>query len=147
MRTGPEVLLEAEPYAIAFRIVRKQAANDVQVISFHLAILIAICGAAARSWLPTERVTKIGWVVPTIRIKINSCPESGWIFANEPANVLVVVSGAVIRKNASIVEFGLRGIPGAGGRFCAGKALHEVDSKPSPVANQRVRHSEFANSF
>lgn len=55
MNPGTEVLLQAQPYAIAFRVVGKHATNCVQIISPQLFVFVAVRRTTTRSPTITEQ--------------------------------------------------------------------------------------------
>jgi hypothetical protein len=100
MISRKEVLLQAQPYAIAFRVVGKHATNCVQVISSQLFIFVAARRTTTRSltiWFPPERIVEGDWVISSVRIEIDAAGISSRIFTKEPTHILIVVSGAIVR--------------------------------------------------
>jgi hypothetical protein len=72
MISRKEALLQAQPYAVAFRVVGKREANCVQVISPQLFVFVAVRRTTTRTWLPSERVAECDWVILCVGIEIDA---------------------------------------------------------------------------
>jgi hypothetical protein len=129
MISRKETLLQAQPYAIAFRIVGKHEANCVQVISPQLFVFVTVRRTTARSltiWFPPVRIIEGDWTISCVRIEIDAAGISNRIFTKEPTRVLIVVSGAVVIQ----ASFGVRFAGGEGFPDLV-RASHELYSKPA----------------
>lgn len=76
MISGKEALLQAQPYAIAFRAIGKRATNGVQVISSQLFVFVTVRRTTTTRSLtirfPPIRIFEGDWIILYISIEVDA---------------------------------------------------------------------------